>query len=248
MTKPVTGLTTFGSNTTGTTTQLDNNFTACTTALNDWNTYKNYLADSGAANAYIVTLPASTTGALSDGLQIQVKIATTNTGASVLNYNATGNANIVTADGSAMLANQLVANAIVQLQYSNAMTAWQAQTAKMPAVINFTGTLTGCSTAPTQLITGTRNDKQITIDLPSGFTATSNATTKTITGMPTSLRPASGKVFTGIGVDNGGTAAAIRIDVGTDGVITLYKDVAAGSWTNSGTFTVQPFALTYNNN
>lgn len=128
MTKPVTGLTVFGSNTTGTTTQLDNNFAALQNALNDFNTYPNYLSASGSANAYSVTLPASTTGSKSDGLVIQVKINATNTGASVLNYNATGNSSIVNLDGTALGANQLAANSIVQLQYSSGLTSWMLQT------------------------------------------------------------------------------------------------------------------------
>lgn len=126
--KPVTGLTVFGSNTTGTTTQLDNNFSAITAALNDFNTYDNYLADTGAANAISVTLPANITGALGDGLMVQVKIAADNTGATVMNYNATGNANVVNVDGSALTAGQLKANGIVQMQYSNGISGWYLQT------------------------------------------------------------------------------------------------------------------------
>ncbi len=76
----------------------------------------------------MVSLPANITGPLTDGLPIQVKIAHTNTGASVMNYNASGNANMVNVDGSALVANQVKANAIVLMQYSNAMGAWQVQT------------------------------------------------------------------------------------------------------------------------
>lgn len=126
--KPVTDFTTFGSNTTGTTTQLDNNFLTLKNAVNDFNTYKNYLVDTGAANAYVVALPANITGLIEDGLQIQVKLTNPNSGASVLNYNSTGNANIVNMDGSALGANQIAANMIGILQYSNAISAWMLQT------------------------------------------------------------------------------------------------------------------------
>lgn len=128
MTKPVSGQTTFGSNTSGTTTQLDNNFLLAYNALNDLNTYQNYLTDTGAANAYAVTLGAGLTGALTDGLQIQVKFSATNTGASVINYNATGNANIVNPNGTALTTNQIKANAILPLQYSTALSSWELQT------------------------------------------------------------------------------------------------------------------------
>lgn len=128
MTKPVTGLTVWGSNTTGTTTQLDNNFTALKNAINDFNSYKNYLVDTGAANAYVVALPSNITGLLTDGLQIQVKFTNPNSGQSVINYNSTGNANIVNMDGSVLGANQIAANMIGIIQYSNAIVAWMLQT------------------------------------------------------------------------------------------------------------------------
>ena len=126
MTKPVTGLTTFGSATSGTTTQLDNNFTACTAALNDFNTYNNYLADTGGANAYAVSLPASATGTLTAGLTIQFKASAVNTGASTFNYNGGGAKNILRIDGSALVAGDIPANGIVQVQYDG--TQWLLQT------------------------------------------------------------------------------------------------------------------------
>lgn len=128
MTKPVTGLTVFGSNTSGTTTQLDNNFGALRDALNDFGTYSNYLSDTGAANAYSVSLPASITGTLADGLLLQMKVSATNSGASVLNYDGGGNKPVVNLDGSALSAGQMPANGVVQLQYSSALTSWMLQT------------------------------------------------------------------------------------------------------------------------
>lgn len=127
MTKPVGALTVFGSNTTGTTTQLDNNFAALLNNMNDLNTYGNYLTDTGAANAYVVTLAAGLTGPRTDGLPIQVKISATNTGASVLNYNATGNANILNVNGTALTDSQLTANGIYPMQWSNALSSWILQ-------------------------------------------------------------------------------------------------------------------------
>lgn len=128
MSKPVTALTTFGASTSGTTTQLDNNFLACTTSINDLNTYSNYMADTGAANAYVVTLAAGLTGALTDGLLIQMKASAANTGASTLNYNGGGTKPIVNIDGTALASGVIPANAIVQLQYSSSVSSWQLQT------------------------------------------------------------------------------------------------------------------------
>lgn len=132
MTKPVTGLTTWGAATTGSTADLDDNFSALQDAVNDFNTYKNFLTDNGAASSMTVTLPANITGPLEDGLLIQVKVASNNTGSTTLNYNGTGAANVINLDGTDLVANQIVANAIVSLQYSNSVSAWFLQTPVKP--------------------------------------------------------------------------------------------------------------------
>jgi hypothetical protein len=106
MSKPVTGQTTFGASTSGTTTQLDNNFLLAYNALNDLNTYSNYLVDTGAVDAMVVSLSGGLTGPLTDGLVIQVKVIASNTGATTLNYNATGVIPVVQIDGSALSAGQ----------------------------------------------------------------------------------------------------------------------------------------------
>lgn len=154
MSKPVTGLTVFGASTSGTTTQLDNNFLALQNALNDLNTYPNYLVDTGAADAYVVALAASLTGSLSAGLQIQMRAVNTNTGASTLNYNGNGAIAIVNQDGSALSAGQIVSGGIYQLQYSNVLLKWilqspygngwrliTRQTANANATVNFNASL-----------------------------------------------------------------------------------------------------------
>lgn len=126
--KPVVGQTTFGASTSGTTTQLDNNFLLAYTALNDFNTYPNFLTDTGSANSIVVNLGANLTGVLTNGLVIQVKIAATNTGATNLNYNSGGNLNVLNLDGSALAPGQLTIGSIVQLAYRASDTTWQLMT------------------------------------------------------------------------------------------------------------------------
>lgn len=133
MTKPVSGQTTFGASTSGTTTQLDNNFLLAYNAINDYNTYANYLIDSGAANAMVVTIPGGMTGALTDGLLLQIKVKSTNTGATTLNYNAGGALNVTNMDGSALIAGALPINGYVQVQYSSGTTTWLLQTPTVPS-------------------------------------------------------------------------------------------------------------------
>lgn len=126
--KPVTGATIFGSNTSGTTTQLDNNLALAYTALNDLNTYSNFLTDTGSAGAMVVTLPANITGALTNGLVLQIKAAATNAGATTLNYNAGGPLNVLNLDGTALSAGQIPSGGIVQVAYRSSDTSWLLMT------------------------------------------------------------------------------------------------------------------------
>src|SRR5580700_6677433 len=117
MAKPVTGQTVFGANTTGTTTQLDNNFLLAYNALNDLNTYSNYIVDSGVANAYVVTLASNLTASLAAGLSVQFKAVNANTGASTLNVNGTGVKNIINSNGNALDAGQIPAGGVINVIY-----------------------------------------------------------------------------------------------------------------------------------
>lgn len=146
--------TTFGASTSGTTTQLDNNFTTGANALNNFNQYNNYLVDSGPANSLAVSIPVGTTGTLTAGLCIQVKCNANNSGASVLNFNALGNANVKNFDGTNLSATQIVANAVQQFQYDG--TNWILQTPRTAVVAtNITlGTPTATTSGSTIDYTG----------------------------------------------------------------------------------------------
>jgi len=110
--------------------------------------------------------------------------------------------------------------------------------------IPYTGTLTGCTTTPTGRVNATKSGSMVTIDVPA-FTATSTATSKTITGMPAPLRPATQKSGIFIGSDSGRANAIGLFLVGTNGTITLYPGPQVGNWTNSGTFASTAFSFSY---
>ena len=117
MTKPVTIPNTFATATTAIPlSQLDSDFSTVATALNDANTYSNYAADTGVANAYVVTLTGVST-TYSAGLRIQFKAGAANTGASTLNVNSGGTKNITFQDASALSSGTIAANAIVDVMY-----------------------------------------------------------------------------------------------------------------------------------
>jgi hypothetical protein len=101
---------------------LDQDFNALANATNDLATYSNYVIDTGAVNAYIANYPTSiVTSSLIAGLRLQFKAANTNTGASTLNVQVNsvsiGSGSVRLSDGSALLANSIIANAIVDVQY-----------------------------------------------------------------------------------------------------------------------------------
>lgn len=77
----------------------------------------NYAVDSGAADAYVVSLPHAP-AAYGDGLEVNVKIANTNTGASVINVNSLGNVAIKRHDGNDTEANDLIAGSVVPLRHN----------------------------------------------------------------------------------------------------------------------------------
>ena len=195
MTKPVTAFTTFGASTSGTTTQLDNNFLTLKNAVNDLNTYPNFFVDTGSANTIVVSLAANLTGTLTDGLQIQVRIAATNTGATTLNYNSGGALNVLNLNGAALVADQLVVGAIVSLQYRASDTVWLLQT---PALVPSVPANLGGSYV---LLATKQANANTSIDFNNMLSSTYDQYRLTITG----LRPAGNNSTIGVRVGNGNT-------------------------------------------
>lgn len=109
---------------------------------------------------------------------------------------------------------------------------------------SYTGTATGLTTSPTAAVTYTLSGNTATINLPA-LTGTSNATTFTVTGMPAEARPATRKTILGRAQDNGGAHVAVRIDVETTGVLTIYSNADAGAFTASGTKSLGECSASY---
>lgn len=96
---------------------IDGDFTAVYNPLVALGTFSNYYTDTGAANAYVITVSAPQTVALAAGLRIQFLAAHINTGASTLQINALAAKNILNLDGSNLGAGQIAANAIIDVIY-----------------------------------------------------------------------------------------------------------------------------------
>lgn len=75
-----------------------------------------YAVDSGAADAYVVTL-AVAPSAYAAGQKFAFKVTNTNTGASTVDFNSLGATAIVMPWGDALLGGELVANQIVEVTY-----------------------------------------------------------------------------------------------------------------------------------
>lgn len=90
----------------------------------------NYAADSGSANALVVALTPAPP-AYTAGLTVEVKVNTTNTGATTVNVNGLG-AKTVQFNGAALTAGQLVAGQIYCLIYDG--TNFQLQTSAAPVI------------------------------------------------------------------------------------------------------------------
>lgn len=109
----------------------------------------------------------------------------------------------------------------------------------------FTGTLTGATTAPTTTIAVTKVGNQVTLDCLAGVSATSNATTKTITGMPAAYFPTTAKQFPVRLSDNGGASVFGLIMVGTNGVLDFRISPDGAIWTASGTASISTWCIIY---
>jgi hypothetical protein len=108
----------------------------------------------------------------------------------------------------------------------------------------FTATATGMTTAPTGTVAFVRVGNAVTITIPA-ITGTSNATSFTLTGGPTTMRPSAARIIPVRVQDNGGAITWGMASIGTDGVITLSKDAAAGAFTASGTKSIAISSASY---
>jgi predicted type IV restriction endonuclease len=82
-----------------------------------------YAVDSGAANAYVVTLSPAP-GSLTDGMIVAFKATNANTGASTINVNALGVVNIATNANAALVGGEILVNGDYLLQYNSTFSAF----------------------------------------------------------------------------------------------------------------------------
>lgn len=108
----------------------------------------------------------------------------------------------------------------------------------------FTGTLTGCTTAPTVTITYVVSGRAVTLNIPA-LSATSNTTACSITGVPNSIIPATGTyVMQCTGLDNTASVTLSATTAAGSAAINLSK-LGGAAFTNSGTKGINASTITY---
>lgn len=109
----------------------------------------------------------------------------------------------------------------------------------------FTLTGTGFSgDAPTGTASYNLQSGIVVLDFPQ-VTGTSNATTFTLTGMPSTVRPTATRTVFARVTNNGGAITTGLATIATNGVITLSSTVAGGAWTASGTKSIEAISVSY---
>ena len=222
---------------------LDQDFSTISNATNDLATYSNYVTDTGVADAYIANYPANiVTTTVTAGLRLQFKAANANTGASNLqvqvNSVSIGSGSIKLTDGTALVANTIVANAIVDVQYDGTNFQLLSDSSGGKEVITdltvsgnlaVTGTtnLTGVLTANVANIT-TANITTANVTTMSG--TTSYTGTQTFTGSTTAIAAVFQDAAEVTTLSATAATGTINYDVTTQSVL-YYTTNASANWT-----------------
>ena len=100
--------------------------------------------DSGIANAYVVNFTANFT-TLTDGIVLYFIPANTSTGPSTINVNGLGVAAIINQNGTALAANQIIANQVATIMYKGGN--WLLIQGAAQGIVAYGGTDTGATNA-----------------------------------------------------------------------------------------------------
>lgn len=203
--------------------QLDTNYDQLATALNSLSSFSNYFVDSGSANAIAVTINSPLIVAYTAGLVLQIKVANTITGATTIAVNALGTQALLNGDGSAIVANQILAGQVITVCYDG--TNFYIQSPNIPESVVSSGTFTGTLTGFTTTVTVTWNyilaAGMVTLYCKTGVSGTSNSSSMDLTGIPTNLAPNYNSVsLVGGGlVNSGGSVLGVATYTGTPGTM-----------------------------
>lgn len=126
------------------------------------------------------------------------------------------------------------------------LTTTQFKVTTIEATGTWTATFTGFTTSPTSVFKYTKIGRTVHVTpVTTAISATSNATTKTATGMLSGLLPSDITYIPCVAADNGGARAFASSRILTDGTVEFYKDASGNAFTNSGTATLILYEFSY---
>lgn len=199
------------------------NFQVITDAAHNW-----VMGPSTSSTSF--RLRASNQDAITIGTNGAVTIAAPTTSGVPLTMTATSGVAPFTANGSG-------ATSASYAQIYEPLYGAAVKAAATRDTGTFTVTITGCTTSPTGTATWSRSGDNVVLSLPA-VTATSNATSYTLTGLPAAITPAtlthncSANTFADNSVT--GVSAYLQIAAGT-GTITMFRLNSSTGWTAAGT-------------
>ena len=185
--------------------------------------------------------PAITSYAV--GLEVLLSPINANTGAVTIALNGLAAKSIYKDNTNRELAaGDLVVGGLYKLYYNG--TSFYVDIGTIEG--SFTGTLTGCTTSPTGTVYYARNGRQVTLHFPA-LSATSNAGTMTVTGLPAHLQPTRDQYLSyPLATDNGAVRYEPYCKVSAaSGTIAFGLTGLSSGWTSSGTKGIYTASVTY---
>jgi hypothetical protein len=204
--------------------------------------------DTGAANAYVLNFVAPYTS-YSDGIVIYWIPANGNTGPSTINVNSLGAVGLVGINGAPLIAAAIVANQPAVILSRNAQFyVIQSGTQAFATYGSFTGTSTGFVSPLSPTIYWTQIANLVTLTMPVPMSGISNATTTTITGVPSTLMPLRSSANGLCSVTDNGTTSlnpgTVSLAAGATTLVFAF-DAAGDPFTAAGLKSINSFQLTY---
>jgi hypothetical protein len=192
--------------------------------------------DTGVADAYVLNFDANFS-AYQDGIVIYWIVANTNTGGSTINVNGLGPVLILNQNLGGLVAGQLEAGQVAVIMYDGGV----FKLISSGQVSNITGTVnlnaTGFTTSPQSACHYDINGHTACLQF-GPFTATSNATSFTLTDLPALLRPSQTQQvsISGTLLDNGSVLVSGEVlFTGSSDTVTFTVLGVAAAFTGSGT-------------
>lgn len=200
----------------------------------------NFAADTGTVNALIISPTAPPTSYSNAPIWLTQAANTTTSSTPTLTIGGLAALTIVNRDGSAHIPGSIISGKFYQFWID---TANSKAVLLNPSIVSgsFTATLTGFTTTVTVSVTYLTDGKTVTLNIPL-TTGTSNATSMTMTGLPTTIQPSVRSDIPCMVTDSGSNAFGIASISGT--TITFYNG-AYTPFTASGTKGVRYVSMTY---